>query len=279
MPLPACNKTLPMLPADPLANSVAAAATNVADNEDKEGALKTSSANPSMLLVLLWQHALVLIVRECHRWGRQLLPLLAAAAAAPHVQRHQEQGSQYFGQFQMGEAVGPKCVDTQPHEPIRKVPGRLATLDRLPPLPPLLPPPPDCCLPNGNVGGRDAGASMGLGSMATVAACCPPCNICVNRTDVGMKPSTPPPPLPPPLPPSPLGINVTSTMAHSRLLARKTRPTIGLGHPYDDNNNDTKDKNGWSCKPQRSIVTTVTSLFSDNIIFDVNSKVVVVGGV
>ncbi len=58
MPSPACNKTLFIPPAAPLAdsfaaplaNSFAATATDVAAaDDDQEGALKTSSANPSML--------------------------------------------------------------------------------------------------------------------------------------------------------------------------------------------------------------------------------------
>ncbi len=50
MPSPACNKMLFIPPAAPLADSFAAAATNIAaDNDDKEGALKTSLANPSTL--------------------------------------------------------------------------------------------------------------------------------------------------------------------------------------------------------------------------------------
>jgi hypothetical protein len=93
---------------------------------------------------------------------------------------------------------------------------------------------------------------MGLGSVVVVAASHPPCDIDVNRTDVGTKPSTPPPLPPLPLLPSPLGVNVTLTTAHLRTLVRMTRPMIGLGHPYDDNHDDdddAEDKNGWSCEP------------------------------
>jgi hypothetical protein len=56
--------------------------------------------------------------------------------------RWRQRGPRHLGQFQMGEAIGPKCVNAQSHEPIREVLGQLATLDRLLPPPPLPPPPP-----------------------------------------------------------------------------------------------------------------------------------------
>ncbi len=56
-------------------------------------------------------------------------------------------------------------------------------------------------LPDSNGGGRDTAASMGLESVATLEARRPHRNIGVDRTDVGTKPSTPPPLPPPPLPP------------------------------------------------------------------------------
>jgi hypothetical protein len=65
----------------------------------------------------------VLIVHECRQQGRRLLPLLAASAASPHVRHCREHGPRCLGQFQMGEAIGPKLIDAQPHEPIREVPG------------------------------------------------------------------------------------------------------------------------------------------------------------